>query len=144
MLLPCNYVHTKFGDIGDSIHTECIADRKKQEEYLGTLKIVVLMDEQVFNIQKYGEESITTRSRIFSLQVDSKTPRYVSGRLKTNLLEDESGFFQYGLPTEKTFLDFHLGAAAHSSWIYFPTIDHPSNEFKYASIEIKMSLDLVT
>ena len=48
-LVPCNYVHTQFGDSGDSIHPDCIADRKKQEEYLGTLKIVVLMDEQVLN-----------------------------------------------------------------------------------------------
>ena len=45
VLLPCNYIHTQFGDIGDSIHPDCIADRKQQEDYLGTLKIVVLMDE---------------------------------------------------------------------------------------------------
>ena len=45
LLLPCNYIHVQFGDIGDSIHPDCIADRKQQEDYLGTLKIVVLMDE---------------------------------------------------------------------------------------------------
>ena len=48
-LLPCNYIHTEFGDVGDSIHPECIADRQKQQEYLGTVKIVVLMDESVFD-----------------------------------------------------------------------------------------------
>ena len=31
-----------------------------------------------------------------------------------------------------------------SSWIYFPTEQYPSSKFKYTSMEIKMSLDLVT
>ena len=45
VLLPCNYLHAQYGDVGDRIHPECIADRKQQEEYLGNLKIVILMDE---------------------------------------------------------------------------------------------------
>ena len=31
-----------------------------------------------------------------------------------------------------------------SSWIYFPTEQNPSRRFMYTSMEIKMSLDLVT
>ena len=31
-----------------------------------------------------------------------------------------------------------------SSWINFPTEEKPSSKFKYTSMEIKMSLDLVT
>ena len=31
-----------------------------------------------------------------------------------------------------------------SSWIYFPTEESPSSKFMYTSMEIKMSLDLVT
>ena len=92
ILSPSNYVHKQIVDHGDSIHPECIADRKKQEDYLGTLKIDVLMDEQVFNQRKYGEESITYRSRFFTQQVDQMKPSYSSGRIKTNLLEDETGF----------------------------------------------------
>ena len=37
-----------------------------------------------------------------------------------------------------------MSKADPSSWIYFPTEENPSTRFKYASIEIKMSLDLVT
>ena len=88
---------------------------------------------------------MTARSRIFSLQVDNTSPNWVSGRIKTNLLEDEAGFLQYGQTTEETFLDFHMATASTpSSWITFPTEDKPSNKFKYTSMEIKMSLDLVT
>ena len=28
-LLPCNYIHAQYGDVGDSIDPECIADRAK-------------------------------------------------------------------------------------------------------------------
>ena len=31
-----------------------------------------------------------------------------------------------------------------SSWIYFPTEESPSDKYKFTSMEIKMSLDLVT
>ena len=61
-----------------------------------------------------------------------------------NFLEDETGFVQYGEESEDTFLDFHMGAAAPSSAIYFPTKEKPSSRFYYTSMEIKMSLDLVT
>ena len=37
-----------------------------------------------------------------------------------------------------------MSAAAPSAWIYFPTEENPSTRFKYTSMEIKMSLDLVT
>ena len=37
-----------------------------------------------------------------------------------------------------------MGMAKPSSWIYFPTEENPNGKFKYASMEIKMSLDLVT
>ena len=61
-----------------------------------------------------------------------------------NILEDETGFVQYGEESEDTFLDFHMGSAAPSSWIYFPSKEKPSSRFFYTSMEIKMSLDLLT
>ena len=27
VLVPCNYVHAEYGDVGDTIHEDCIADR---------------------------------------------------------------------------------------------------------------------
>ena len=35
-------------------------------------------------------------------------------------------------------------ATTPHSWIYFPTEESPSSKFMYTSMEIKMSLDLVT
>ena len=37
-----------------------------------------------------------------------------------------------------------MGSAAPSSWTNFPTKDEPNSKFKYTSMEIKMSLDLLT
>ena len=46
----------------------------------------------MFNQRKYGEESITNRSRISSQQVDHLRPNYLSGRIRKNFLEDETDF----------------------------------------------------
>ena len=37
-----------------------------------------------------------------------------------------------------------MGSAAPSSWTNFPTEKEPSSKFNYTSMEIKMSLDLLT
>ena len=49
VVVPCNYVHTEFGDIGDFVSEECIPDRDKQMEYLGNIKLIVYSTEQVFD-----------------------------------------------------------------------------------------------
>jgi len=46
--MPCNGVHADVGDSGDSIHPECIADRKKQEDYLGNMKVIMLFTDSTF------------------------------------------------------------------------------------------------
>ena len=35
LLVPCNYVHAEFGDYGDTISPECIANHTAQMAYLG-------------------------------------------------------------------------------------------------------------
>ena len=49
LIVPCNYVHTEFGDIGDTISAECIANHTAQMTYLGNMRLVVYMNEQIFN-----------------------------------------------------------------------------------------------
>ena len=49
VLLPCNYLHRELGVTDDFIADECIADRDKQIEYLGNIRIMNLVVEQVFN-----------------------------------------------------------------------------------------------
>ena len=48
-LLPCNYIHAEYGDIGETMHPECTTDRDKQIEYLGNMRLVFLTTEQVFD-----------------------------------------------------------------------------------------------
>ena len=49
MLTPCNYLHTKNGWEGDSIHESCIHDLKQQEDYLGNLMVVIFTSDAYFN-----------------------------------------------------------------------------------------------
>ena len=41
LLLPCNYVHSDYGDIGDFVHKDCIANKRAQEEYLGNINAII-------------------------------------------------------------------------------------------------------
>ena len=49
VLVPCNYLNQEFGDAGDIIAEGCIADHKKQKEYLGNIKLVIYSVEQKFD-----------------------------------------------------------------------------------------------
>ena len=49
VVVPCNYVHTEFGDIGDYVRDECIHDKQAQMDYLGMIKLVIYANEQVFD-----------------------------------------------------------------------------------------------
>jgi len=81
---PCNYVHAELGDVGDYVRPECITEQAKHVEYLGNMKLVVYMGEQVFNQQEYGSAAIETRSRFLSKQVDNTKPSWLDGRTISN------------------------------------------------------------
>lgn len=48
LFVPCNYLHGYLGDSGDTISEKCIADKKQQQEYLGNMRVIVLIDEYIF------------------------------------------------------------------------------------------------
>ena len=58
VLHPCNYVHAEFGDVGDSVGEECIGDLEEQQNYLGNMKSIIYIDEEVFNQNEFGEFSV--------------------------------------------------------------------------------------
>ena len=84
VLVPCNYVHTEFGDIGDTVAKECIPDRDKQMNYLGNIKLVVFSTEQEFDQETYGVGAIAARSRFWTRQIDQTKPTWLDGRILTN------------------------------------------------------------
>jgi len=44
VLLPCNYIHAEFNDVGDTVHPDCIADEVAQQTYLGNMKSIIYID----------------------------------------------------------------------------------------------------
>lgn len=58
VLLPCNYVHVEFGQVGDTIHEKCISDRQKQMDYLGNMNIKIFVTDSLFDKDKFGQDSI--------------------------------------------------------------------------------------
>lgn len=96
VLVPCNYVHAEIEPTDDFVPDECIPDREEQMKYLGNLKMVIYTTEQEFNQEGYGDETIVTRSRFWTRQIDQTKPTWLDGRMLFNQLEDEIAYLQYG------------------------------------------------
>jgi len=58
-------LHTYWGN-EDSVTPDCIPEREKQMEYLGNMKAMVYMGEQIFNQNGYNEDTILKRSRFYT------------------------------------------------------------------------------
>ena len=58
MMLPCNYRHTEVEDIGHVVSDECIDNISLQQDYLKSLRVVILTSENEFKVNEYGEESM--------------------------------------------------------------------------------------
>ena len=67
VLVPCNYIHREFGDIGDSIHEECEANLQKQMDYLGNMKVSMYVTDASFNREEYGDHSIKQQAKFFTM-----------------------------------------------------------------------------
>lgn len=75
--------------------------------------------------------------------MDNNSPSWISLLLDRNILEDESVLVQYGQETETEFLTIEMKETQPSSWIYFPTEENPSLLYKFLSVEINLSPDLM-
>ena len=65
-LLPCNYIHTELGDIGDTIPQNCTANKIEQMEYLSNMKVSLLVTDSFFLKNEYDEKSVQRFSKIYS------------------------------------------------------------------------------
>ena len=109
-------------------------------DYLGNMRLVVLSDEEFFQIQDW-DAGYGKRSRFFTRQIDNAAPSFIDGRYRKNFIEDETSYLQYGQWDENEFFEFAIGQVEPSSWINWPTKEKPNNRYKYASIEFNMSTD---
>jgi hypothetical protein len=43
-VVPCNYIHYEFGDVGDTISEDCIADLDAQIAYMGPIQMILYLN----------------------------------------------------------------------------------------------------
>ena len=60
------------------------------------------------------------------------------------MLEDESSYLQYGQTVETEYFNFHMKETMPSGWINYPTEASPNTLYKFISVEINLSLDLIS
>ena len=93
ILVPCNYIHSEWGDIGDSVSDECIADLEKQKEFMGPLEVMILINNEKLNLFEYGDDSIKREALLARTQTDQKNPNFIDFYLEGSLLQDETDYF---------------------------------------------------
>ena len=84
------------------------------------------------------------RSRFFEQEVDSTTPSFINGKLKLNVLNDETSYLQYGQSNDEEFFQFELHNPKPSGWNKFPTRENPENRYKFCSMHIVLDDSLTT
>lgn len=141
-ITPCQYLHTWWGS-PDTIHEDCIRDKEQQVAYVGNMRAMVYMSEQIFQLSEYGENIIQKRSRIHEQQMDIFSPTFLSGMLRKSLLEDEVSFLQYGQEEHYEFYNYELPIPKPSSWSNYPSEENPLAFYKFGSVEINLSQDLI-
>ena len=60
------------------------------------------------------------------------------------MLEDESSYLQYGQTVETEYFNFKMKETLPSGWINYPTEASPNTLYKFISVEINLSLDLIS
>ena len=96
ILVPCNYVHTAYGYTEDKVTDECLSNKTLAEDYLRNIRAYVYMSEKRFERKGYDQETIIKRSRFYAQQMNSYSPSFLAGMIKTNTLQDDSEYLQYG------------------------------------------------
>lgn len=78
VLVPCNYLHQELGYKGDSISPECIADMAQQQEYLGPLNVLLFFNDEEFDQQHFGEQTIKQQGQLRNIQISQETPVWIN------------------------------------------------------------------
>ena len=138
-LVPCNYIHSYLGYQNDSIAEGCISDRKAQEEYLGDVDVTILISQQNFIQDEYGEKAIRDEAIFISEQMSKGSNHFMNLKVMKNLVEDESSYLQFGQYEEHTFYTVQVEKPQRSAWNTFPTAENPGSKFKYIGVDFWLS-----
>ena len=76
--------------------------------------------------------------------MENTAPTFLPGIIKKSTLEDASSFLQLGHEDLYEFYAYELPPPKPSSWNDYPTQDNPLGLYKFGSIEINLSQDLMT
>ena len=74
LVVPCNFINTRYGETEDDIHPECIRDEKLQKEYLGSLTFKMVAHYTDVDISDLGPDPVRQKSRLIKQHIDLDTP----------------------------------------------------------------------
>ena len=111
---------------------------KNSKEYLGERpQIDLLVNQEEFQPQSYGEKSIKKVSKIFTQYFSHTSPSWASMIVGINRIEDESSLFNVGQQKLHEYLSLQMGTNQESSWIHYP------EKYKFFSIDTQINPDIL-
>ena len=82
-------------------------------------------------------------STIQTIQVDELRPNFVFGHVQQSSLADETQLLQLGNVSEVDFFEMTWDTPRPSAWRKFPTNENPNFRYKFSSISLRISPDLI-
>ena len=64
--------------------------------YLGNLKVVMYVSDSNFIKSNFGVDAIEHSNNLIHRQIDQTIPSWIDMHLVNNILEDETGWLQFG------------------------------------------------
>ncbi len=143
LFLPCNVI-PRWGSTQDQIISdECNHSLEAQQAFLTQPAIQFYFNQEKFNDQSYGEESIIGESELIFIQSSNSEPTWADFSLRTSQLNDETSFIQIGNAEESLFYgQYGKPEIRPSAWNEFPTEAEPNNKYKFTSLTIQINPDL--
>ena len=80
MINPCNYINPH-SETEDTVSDECITDINAQKFYMEGSHWILLANQERFNPEKFGDESIERYSTFITNQFSADVPNWLSAQV---------------------------------------------------------------
>ena len=105
---------------------------------------LLYVNDEEFNLEGFNDESISKQSKLLNNQFTETTPVWYNFQPQIQMVSDETQFVQFGFEVEREYLTYKEQLTPiYSAWNSFPTKDNPYALYKYASLEVNLSKDMV-
>lgn len=129
------------GGLSDRIGPDCNWDLEAQRNVLKAPNLIMYYNQQITNLEGFGDESIERFSTFSNIQFDEDTPSWVPIHVHRNMLSDSTDVYNNDATKEISYNTLTVEQPRSSAWKQFPTPQDPTGIFKFSSFDIHVTQD---